>query len=164
MNARPALQADPAGTVDPDRADSTFVRTGDAQAFTARIDRELDQLLATEVDDEWLRGAIGCQLGWSETPVESRPPARPGSAGKRIRPLLALLCFESALVVRDPSAGGHIPADGGHIPAGLDAIVTFAAGVELVHNFTLVHDDVMDRTGSGGAGRPCGSSAAGPRR
>jgi geranylgeranyl diphosphate synthase type I len=49
-----------------------------------------------------------------------------GPRGKRIRPLLGLLAYESL-------AGGHEPA----LPG--------AAAVELGHNFSLVHDDIEDR-------------------
>ncbi len=48
--------------------------------------------------------------------------------GKRIRPSLLLLACNAV---------------GGKIEAGLDA----AVAVELLHNFTLVHDDIMDEDG-----------------
>jgi geranylgeranyl diphosphate synthase, type I len=48
-----------------------------------------------------------------------------GSRGKRLRPLLGLLAYESI-------AGDHRPA----LPG--------AAAVELGHNFSLVHDDIED--------------------
>ena len=47
--------------------------------------------------------------------------------GKRIRPLLVLLCNDSA---------------GGDWQAALPA----AAAVELVHNFSLIHDDIQDES------------------
>jgi len=46
--------------------------------------------------------------------------------GKRIRPILLILACEAA---------------GGHVEDCLDA----AIAVELLHNFTLVHDDIMDQ-------------------
>src|SRR3954454_17805899 len=49
-----------------------------------------------------------------------------GPRGKRIRPLLGLLAYESI-------AGEHSPA----LPG--------AAAVELGHHFSLVHDDIEDR-------------------
>ncbi|HEV8516289.1 MAG TPA: polyprenyl synthetase family protein [Candidatus Limnocylindrales bacterium] len=49
-----------------------------------------------------------------------------GASGKRLRPLLGLLAYESI-------AGDHRPA----LPG--------AAAVELGHNFSLVHDDIEDR-------------------
>lgn len=45
--------------------------------------------------------------------------------GKRIRPMLLILCCEAA---------------GGNAREALDA----AAAIEILHNFTLVHDDIMD--------------------
>jgi geranylgeranyl diphosphate synthase type I len=60
-------------------------------------------------------------LGWEDTeghPVESR-------SGKFLRPALLLLCCEAV----GGDAGGAAPA---------------AAGVELLHNFTLLHDDIED--------------------
>ena len=49
-----------------------------------------------------------------------------GSSGKALRPTLALLAAEAA--------GGE-----------LDSAVPAAVALELVHNFSLLHDDVMDR-------------------
>lgn len=49
--------------------------------------------------------------------------------GKRIRPLLVMLSCEAV---------------GGRMRDALDA----AAGIEILHNFTLVHDDIMDHAAS----------------
>lgn len=49
----------------------------------------------------------------------------PGSGGKRLRPIFALLSCELA---------------GGKVENAMD----FGAALELIHNFTLVHDDIMD--------------------
>ena len=51
----------------------------------------------------------------------------PLAGGKRLRPVLSMICCESV--------GG---ADTDVIP--------FAIGVELIHNFSLVHDDIMDKS------------------
>ena len=53
--------------------------------------------------------------------------AGPEAQGKRIRPLLVLLCAEAA---------------GGNWRAALPA----AAAVELLHNFSLIHDDIQDNS------------------
>ncbi|EST32729.1 family 2 encapsulin nanocompartment cargo protein polyprenyl transferase [Streptomyces roseochromogenus] len=66
-------------------------------------------------------------FGWQHA---DGTPAR-GNAGKAIRPAL-VLAAATAL-------GG---------PAGRTAAVRAAVAVELVHNFTLLHDDVMDRDAS----------------
>lgn len=63
-------------------------------------------------------------FGWQH--ADGSPAA--GSAGKAIRPALVLTAAEAL--------GG---------PAARRAAVRAAAAVELVHNFTLLHDDVMDR-------------------
>ncbi len=49
--------------------------------------------------------------------------------GKRIRPVLVLLCCEVV---------GGIPEEALHA----------GAGIEILHNFTLVHDDIMDNAAS----------------
>jgi geranylgeranyl diphosphate synthase type I len=61
-------------------------------------------------------------FGWEH--ADGTPAA--GNAGKAIRPALVL------------AAAGHSAASG-------RTAVRAAAAVELVHNFTLLHDDVMDR-------------------
>jgi geranylgeranyl diphosphate synthase, type I len=53
------------------------------------------------------------------------PGAKPGGSGKALRPALALLSARAALAA--PERG---------VPA--------AVAVELVHNFSLLHDDIMD--------------------
>lgn len=60
-------------------------------------------------------------LGWMD---ESFQPGR-FPVGKRIRPLLCLLACDAV--------GGH-----------LDQALPAAAGVELLHNFSLIHDDLED--------------------
>src|SRR5688572_5070646 len=68
-----------------------------------------------------IRRIAGYHLGWWDE--HDRPTT--ASEGKAIRPALALLCAESA---------GASP----------EAAVPAAVAVELVHNFTLLHDDVFD--------------------
>ncbi|GGW33226.1 polyprenyl synthetase [Streptomyces lucensis JCM 4490] len=63
-------------------------------------------------------------FGWRQ--ADGTPAA--GSAGKAVRPALVLA---AAAALGGPAAGA--------------AAVRAAAAVELVHNFTLLHDDVMDR-------------------
>ena len=59
--------------------------------------------------------------------------AGPEATGKRIRPLLVLLtCLASS------EAAGKDQAWESALPA--------AAAVELVHNFSLVHDDIQDNS------------------
>jgi geranylgeranyl diphosphate synthase type I len=67
-----------------------------------------------------LSRAVSYQLGWLDE--QGRPV---GGGGKGIRPALTLLCAEAA--------GGTA-----------ESAVRAAAAVELVHNFSLAHDDIMD--------------------
>lgn len=69
-----------------------------------------------------VRGVVEFHFGWRD---EHGNPAS-GDNGKAIRPTLALLTAQAA--------GG----DG-------DAALPSAVAVELVHNFSLLHDDVMDQ-------------------
>jgi geranylgeranyl diphosphate synthase type I len=68
-----------------------------------------------------LRHMLAYHLGWEGT------GAGPDASGKRIRSQLVLLSCASA---------------GGKWPAALPA----AAAVELVHNFSLIHDDIEDNS------------------
>ena len=71
--------------------------------------------------DDRMRLIASYQLGWCD--ADGRPT---DTGGKAIRPALALLSAEA--VLGDPQCG-----------------VPGAVAVELVHNFSLLHDDVMDR-------------------
>jgi geranylgeranyl diphosphate synthase type II len=86
------------------------------------ITTELIQDLRTEVSE-----AISA-ISWPQTPSNLYDPARYSfsTPGKQIRPLLSLL---GAGLVADR----HLPA----LPA--------AQAVEVLHTFTLVHDDIMDQ-------------------
>lgn len=97
-----------------------------AQPFPSsltRRTREIDEALrATELPDGLLGRMMAYHLGWVE--ADGSPADHP--AGKRVRP--ALVCWAAE-------------ACGGTMESALPA----ACAVELVHNFTLVHDDVQDR-------------------
>jgi geranylgeranyl diphosphate synthase type I len=62
-------------------------------------------------------------MGWLDTRLK---PSK-GQAGKRLRPILCLLACEAAGGVIEPC-----------LPA--------AAGIETLHNFSLLHDDIEDRS------------------
>jgi len=68
-----------------------------------------------------LNGMLGYHLGWDSPNVIME------MKGKRIRPVLLLLACQ---------------ASGGDWKAALPA----AAAVELVHNFSLIHDDIQDKS------------------
>lgn len=69
-------------------------------------------------------GMLHYHMGWAD---ESGEPADNASGGKRIRPVLTLLVCEAV-------SGDPHPAR----PA--------AAAVELIHNFSLLHDDIEDQS------------------
>ena len=60
------------------------------------------------------------------------------SGGKRVRPMVTLLAFEAA-------GGELVGEDGRGTQASADA-VDFAVGIELVHNASLVVDDIIDES------------------
>jgi len=90
----------------------------------ARYRRELDEYLRSLVPDgspQLLYQMVRYHLGWED--AEGRPD---NAIGKGLRSSLCLLTCEAA---------------GGDLRRALPA----AAAVELVHNFSLVHDDIQDR-------------------
>ncbi|QLD90480.1 polyprenyl synthetase family protein [Natronomonas salina] len=60
------------------------------------------------------------------------------SGGKRVRPMVTLLAFEAA--------GGELAGEAGRDSPGSRNAVDFAVGVELVHNASLVVDDIIDES------------------
>jgi geranylgeranyl diphosphate synthase type I len=71
---------------------------------------------------------------WQKYLPQGTPPALyeaarhlPNAGGKRIRPFLAMIACES-------------------VSGDAQQVLPFAAGLELMHNFTLVHDDIMDHS------------------
>jgi geranylgeranyl diphosphate synthase type I len=68
-----------------------------------------------------LRHVVAYHRGW----VDAEGTPQPGGGGKLVRPALALLSAEAA----GAPAGTGLPA---------------AVAVELVHDFSLLHDDLMD--------------------
>jgi geranylgeranyl diphosphate synthase type I len=94
------------------------------RALRAEVER------AVGLEDLPLHGMIRYHMGMEEAPTS---PAKGASAragaGKMLRPLLCLLCCEAV-------RGDYRRA----LPA--------AAALELLHNFTLVHDDIQDESPS----------------
>ncbi|MFF2651296.1 family 2 encapsulin nanocompartment cargo protein polyprenyl transferase [Streptomyces sp. NPDC058045] len=102
-------------------------------AARARVDPELRRAIGSL--PAAMRRVARHHFGWSDgqdaVPVPRRPAgpppgAPPGRAGKAVRPALVLAATEAL--------GGRP-----------ETAVRAAAAVELTHNFTLLHDDVMDR-------------------
>jgi len=72
--------------------------------------------------DPWSRHVATYHFGWCD--ADGRPTS--GRGGKAVRPALAVLAAES-------------------VGAPVSAALPGAVAVELVHNFSLLHDDLMDR-------------------
>ncbi|HWH12265.1 MAG TPA: polyprenyl synthetase family protein [Solirubrobacteraceae bacterium] len=123
-----------------------------ARDVAPRVDREIERVVRREVDDPWMRGAIGYQFGWADAEFVPIAAAQRGRSGKRLRPLLAVLSYNAAL--ERPDRDQATPGE---------ALIV-AAAVELIHNFSLIHDDIEDRDRSR-RGRPtlwtlCGEAQA----
>ena len=83
-------------------------------------------------------GQIRYHLGWAHadlSPIEENPGR---FLGKFLRPTLLLLAHQACLPDQPDSA----PA--GQPPYRLEQILPAAVAVELVHNFSLIHDDIED--------------------
>lgn len=91
--------------------------------FLPAIEAEMRSVLRVESDADPFYGMIHYHMGWAD---EALRPAG-GNSGKRIRPILCLLACAAA---------------GGPWQQALPA----AAAVEIVHNFSLVHDDIEDNS------------------
>ncbi len=97
---------------------------GDADALLAPYLREA--LAALESQTPLMAGMVRYHLGELNadlTPVAAGHVDR----GKRVRPAVAVLC--AAAAGGDPAVAGPV-----------------AAAIEMLHNFTLIHDDVQDES------------------
>ncbi len=103
---------------------STQLEYVDLGTYLSLVREEMRQVLATRNDgpDEF-RAAMLYAVGWADEQLRSRDTG----GGKLLRPRLCLLACGAA--------GGNPQRA---IPA--------AAAVELLHNFTLVHDDIQDHS------------------
>lgn len=96
------------------------------EEYQSLIDRALREALQVERRSLAAHhGMMHYHLGWVDR--EFQPGS--GRAGKRLRPTLCLLACEAA---------------GGGVAMALPA----AAAIEILHNFSLVHDDVEDNSGT----------------
>ncbi len=92
--------------------------------FLPAIETEMKAVLASRDDEDQLYyGMMEYHLGWLDADLD---PAE-SKAGKRIRPLVCLLVCDAA---------------GGDWQQALPA----AAAIELLHNFSLIHDDIEDNS------------------
>ncbi len=89
-------------------------------AIEAELQRQVDK--ARQPGTEAFHEMLAYHMGWA-----AGTGAEAGASGKRIRPLLTLLVVEA-------SGSQWLHA------------VSAAAAVELIHNFSLVHDDIEDNS------------------
>jgi len=90
------------------------------------LDAEMDAALRSASTDLKLYQWARYHLGWSDESLEPLAPAeRRKHGGKRLRGVLTVLACEAV------GGSGHRSAAAG-------------AAIELIHNFSLVHDDVED--------------------
>lgn len=76
-----------------------------------------------------MRLIAGYHFGWWDAGGRSVPSPSGAEAGKALRPALALACARAVAGTTASTTASAVPA---------------AVAVELVHNFSLLHDDVMD--------------------
>lgn len=104
----------------------------DIQPLLSSIESELQKQVSrlNSSPTQGFHEMLTYHMGWTGE------GAGPEATGKRIRPLLVLLtCMGSASMSQE---AGAEPAWEAALPA--------AAAVELVHNFSLVHDDIQDNS------------------
>lgn len=109
--------------------DTRTATEGAGAWLDALLDPEIDRALAELAPEAPLLSTMArYHLGLIDSTGQPLPePDRRAVQGKRIRPALAVLsCMAS---------GGSA-----------EAAAPLAAGIELLHNFTLVHDDIQDRS------------------
>lgn len=96
-------------------------------AMFDRYREYLDNALTAAVpdlEDHAVNTLLRYHLGWSDT--SGTPAASPGSQGKALRPTLCMFACDAL----DGDPRHAAPA---------------AAALELIHNFSLVHDDIQDQ-------------------
>ncbi len=98
--------------------------TADFGPYLRAVEDEMRQVLAASGERlQPLYAMMAYHLGW----VDAQGKPTMSDSGKRLRPLLCLLGCQAA--------GGN-----------WQQAVPAAAGLELVHNFSLIHDDIEDNS------------------
>jgi geranylgeranyl diphosphate synthase type I len=113
----------------PDGDDDIYTAPRTSHDFNPPLERELRQSIEDlEGNAPMLARMARFHLGWIETNGEpTAEDVRQSVQGKRIRPHLAFLSCSA--VGGDPMRAAPL-----------------AAAIELLHNFTLIHDDIQDRS------------------
>jgi len=94
-----------------------------AARYIDEIDKTMREVVAYLADEPEYGVMLRYAMGWSDK--QDEPYHHP--TGKRLRPILLLICNEAA---------------GGNWQQALPA----AAAIELLHNFSLIHDDIQDNS------------------
>ena len=93
-----------------------------ADVMIPAVEKEMRRTLANEAEgSDPFYGMMHYHMGW----VDQKFEPMSAKAGKRIRPLLCLLVTQAA-------------------GSNWSSAVPGAAAIELLHNFTLIHDDIQD--------------------
>lgn len=93
------------------------------ETLRVAVNGEMQRLLKVGQPIDHMFGMMQYHMGW----VDENFDPQPRKGGKRIRPILCLMSAQAA---------------GGEWRCALPA----AAGVELLHNFSLIHDDIEDKS------------------
>lgn len=112
-------------------------------AYSARVDRQIAEVVDHEIAEAWLRSAIGYHLGWLDEGFRPPQSGRQRAGGKKLRATLAVLAYRATTPAPEPATcSGNGNGTGGNDE--VSRIVPFAGAIELVHNWSLVHDDIED--------------------
>ncbi|SRR5579884_1644334 len=106
------------------------------ERFQDAIDREIREFITRADGDPALHafyGQLAYHFGWVDEQLQ--PASLP--AGKRLRP--ALLLWSCEMAGAACGAGADVRAERLH------QALPVAVAVELIHNFSLIHDDIEDR-------------------
>jgi geranylgeranyl diphosphate synthase type I len=100
--------------------------------FGGVLDAQIQMELATgpgEIEEasEFMRNAIRYHFGWCDQNFQPTPG---GNSGKKLRPVMALLAYQ----------GVHPQ----QTQADLAPVLPLAAAIEMIHNYSLIHDDIED--------------------
>ena len=112
-----------------------MLQTQEVTSILGRYGVAIDQEIRAELSqglDEWLQYALEYHFGWRD---EEFKPIAGGNSGKKLRPVMALLAYQGALESR--RAGSGVQAD-------LGPALPLAACLEMIHNYSLIHDDIED--------------------
>ena len=122
--------------------DSTSVSTADARSgprlpgmfsrYKDRIEEELGRAVPETAGAD-VHLLLRYHLGWADRNGESAASA--SSQGKALRPTLCMFACEALSPANCVSGKDY----------GQTRAVSAAAGLELIHNFSLLHDDIQDK-------------------